>query len=142
MSPGRTPTERLIFRPFWILPLLMGAAGLLWTAVLVYLLTFEGVPTRTLLAAGFFVVFFGLAVLYYGRSAVVVDPKGVTYRGILRTRRLDYDDIRKLDILPGPVTVYAIRWGGAPCHFTSFFRHHRRLASLLVERAGLSGTRA
>lgn len=130
-----------MFRPFWILPFLMGAAGVLWLFVLVYLLTFDGVPAKTLLSAGFFVAFFAVAVAYYGRSAIFVDANGLTCRGMLRTRRLAWAEIRKLDVLPGPVTVYAIRARGMPCHFTSFFRHHRRLAELLVERAGLAVAR-
>lgn len=141
MGTGRRGTRAEVFRPFWILPLSMGAAGALWTGVLVYLLTFDGVPIKTLLSAGFFVVFFALALAYYARSAIMVDAHGVTYRGIVRTRRLSWSEIRKLDVLPGPVTVYAIRARGMPCHFTSFFRHHKRLATLLIEGAGLASAR-
>jgi hypothetical protein len=119
----------------------MGLAAILWTGVLAYLLTFEGVPTKVILATLFFVVFFGLALTYYGRSAIFVDADGVTYRGMVRTRRLPFQEIRKLDVLPGVITVYAIRTPRAFCHFTSFFRHHRKLADLLVERAGLAGVR-
>ncbi|MGQ0506456.1 MAG: PH domain-containing protein, partial [Myxococcaceae bacterium] len=54
--------------------------------------------------------------------------------------RLAYADIRKLDVLPGPVTVYAIRGEGRLVHFTSFFKHHQALMALLVERAGLAPT--
>ena len=132
---------REVFRPLWILPLTMGAAGLLWAGVLIYLLTFDGVPFRTLGAALFFVAFFGLALWYYARSAIVVDAKGLTYRGILRTQWLPWAEIRTVDVMPGPITVYAIRASGSLCHFTSFFRHHRRLATLLVERARMAGAR-
>jgi Bacterial PH domain len=132
---------REVFRPLWILPLIMGAAGVLWAGVLVYLLTFDGVPFGTLGGAAFFVAFFGLSLWYYARSAIVVDAKGLTYRGILRTEWLPWTEIRTLDVMPGPVTVYAIRAGSTLCHFTSFFRHHKRLAMLLVERAGLATAR-
>lgn len=138
MARRRSGEGGEVFRPVWILPLLMGLAGAVWIFVLVYLLTFEGVPARILLSALFFVAFFALALTYYGRSAIFVDAHGLTYRGMLRTRRLSWNEIRKLEVLPGPVTVYAIRSRGMPCHFTSFFRHHRRLAELLVERAGLA----
>src|SRR5919204_4998117 len=131
-----------VFRPLWILPLIMGAAGLLWAGVLVYLLTFDGVPFATLAGAAFFVAFFGLALWYYARSAIVVDAKGLTYRGILRTRWLPWTEIRTLDVMPGPITVYAIRSHSTLCHFTSFFRHHRRLAMLFMEGAGLAGARS
>jgi hypothetical protein len=132
---------REVFRPMWILPLIMGAAGLLWAGVLVYLLTFERVPVGTLGGAAFFVAFFGLALWYYARSAIFVDAKGLTYRGILRTEWLPWTEIRTLDVMPGPITVYAIRAGSTLWHFTSFFRHHKRLATLLVERAGLATAR-
>lgn len=116
----------------------MGAAGLLWVSVLVYLLSFEGVPLKMFLAVIFFVVFFGVSVMYYARTRIVVDARGLTYRGMVRTRHFSFKEIRKVDVLPGPVIVYAVRdSGGGLVHFTSFFQHHRRLAALLVERAGL-----
>ena len=107
----------------------MGVAGLLWVAVLVYLLTFHGVPLKTFLSALFF-------------AAIEVDAGGVTYRGMVRTQRFAFGDILHLDVWPGPVTVYAIRGRGRGVHFTSFFAHHRRLVALLVERAGLAPQRS
>jgi hypothetical protein len=129
---------RQVFRPRRILAALMAGAGLLWISVLGYLMSFEGVPLQTFLAALFFVVFFAVSLMYYGRSSIVVDERGITCRGMVRTRRFSFTDIHKVDVLPGPVTVYAIRGRGGFVHFTSFFLHHRRLAALLVERAGLS----
>jgi hypothetical protein len=116
----------------------MAAAGLLWIAVLVYLFRFDGVPLKTFVSAGFFVLFFGVSLTYYARTRIVVDKGGITYRGMVRTRRFNFSDIRKLDVLPGPVTVYAIRGKWGFVHFTSFFVHHQHLARLLVERAGLA----
>jgi hypothetical protein len=115
----------------------MGVAGLLWVAVLVYLLTFHGVPLKTFLSALFFVAFFGVSHAYYARAAIEVDAGGVTYRGMVRTERFAFGDILHVDVWPGPVTVYAIRGRGRGVHFTSFFAHHRRLVALLVEHAGL-----
>jgi hypothetical protein len=103
----------------------MGTAALLWLFVLVYLMQFEGVPALT----------------YYARTAILVDGGGVTYRGLVRTDYFAFGDILKVDILPGPVTVYAVRGRGRGMHFTSFFAHHRRLMQLLVDRAGLSRMR-
>jgi hypothetical protein len=129
---------RQVFRPRRVLAALMAAAGGLWVVVLLYLLSFEGVPLRTFLAVIFFVVFFGVSLVYYARTRIEVDARGITYRGMVRTRHYAFKDIRKVDVMPGPVTVYAIRdTGGGFVHFTSFFQHHRRLAALLVERAGL-----
>jgi Bacterial PH domain len=137
---GRIPEAggRQIFRPRRVLAALMAAAGVLWVTVLVYLLRFDDVPVNTFLAVIFFVVFFAVSLMYYARTRIVVDARGVTYRGMVRTRHYAFQDIRKVDVMPGPVTVYAIRdTGGGFVHFTSFFQHHRRLAALLVERAGL-----
>jgi hypothetical protein len=119
----------------------MAAAGLLWLAVLGYLLTFDGVPLKTWLSTAFFIVFFAVSLAYYGRTRIVVDAGGITYRGMVRTRRFLFDDIRKVDVLPGLVTVYAIRCREGLVHFTSFFQHHQHLARLLVERAGLPALR-
>jgi hypothetical protein len=130
--------QQQVFRPRRVLAALMGGAGLLWLGVLVYLFRFDGVPLQTFLSAAFFVVFFAVALTYYGRTRIEVDSRGITCRGMVRTRRFNFADIRKLDVLPGPVTVYAIRGSQGFVHFTSFFRHHRYLARLLVERAGLS----
>jgi hypothetical protein len=127
-----------VFRPQWVLGVAMGVAGALWLAVLVYLVQFNGVPTRTWLSALFFVVFFAVSVLYYLRTAIIVDTRGLTYRGMMRTERFDFAEIRKIDVLPGPVTVYAIRARGRLVHFTSFFKHHRRLVELVVDRAHLA----
>ncbi|MFL5349137.1 MAG: PH domain-containing protein [Hyalangium sp.] len=129
---------RQVFRPRRVLAALMAAAGVLWVTVLVYLLRFDGVPLKTFLAVIFFVVFFGVSLMYYARTRIVVDARGVTYRGMVRTRHYSFQEIRKVDVMPGPVTVYAIRnTSGGFVHFTSIFQHHRRLAALLVERAGL-----
>jgi hypothetical protein len=130
-----------IFRPRKVLAAAMGAAGILWIGVLAYLIQFDRVPARTFLSTIFFILFFGLSLAYYVRTAILVDRRGLTYRGIVRTQRFTFDDIRKVDVLPGPVTVYAIRGKGRFIHFTSFFKHHQRLMKLLVERAGLSPNR-
>ncbi|HLL53364.1 MAG TPA: PH domain-containing protein [Myxococcaceae bacterium] len=120
----------------------MLGAGLLWVAVLIYLLRFDGVPAKTFLAAAFFILLFGLSSAYYMRTAIFVDAKGLTYRGVVRTRRFTFADIKKVDVLPGIITVYAIRLqGAAQLHFTSFFGHHLRLMELLVDRAGLAPVR-
>ena len=113
----------------------------LWLFVLIYLLQFQGVPAKTFASALFFVIFFAVSLTYYARTAIVVDGGGVTYRGLVRTDYVPFRDILKVDILPGPVTVYAVRGRMRGMHFTSFFAQHRRLMELLVERAGLSPMR-
>jgi hypothetical protein len=120
----------------------MACAGSLWLWVLVVLLQFDGVPLRTFLATVFFIVFFAVSLAYYARTAIFVDARGVTYRGVVKTLRIGFEDIRKLDVLPGLVTVYSIRGKGPGMHFTSFFAQHRRLMELVVSRAGLAPSAA
>ncbi|MFZ5471197.1 MAG: PH domain-containing protein [Myxococcota bacterium] len=132
--------DRQVFRPRLELGLAVALAALLWCAALGYLLAFGGVPVETVLSAALFAAFFSGSVLYYVRTAIVLDPGGVTYRGMVRTQRFSFSDIRKVDVVPGFITVYAIRARGRHVHFTSFFRHHRRLMELLVERAGLTAS--
>lgn len=130
-----------VFRPHRVLALLMAISGAFWAFALGWLLTFNGVPLKLLVATGLFAAFFALGTLYYGRTHVLVDQGGVTYRGMLRTKRFIFGDIRRVDVFPGPITVYAIRGHGDFCHFTSFFPGHRTLAELLVQRANLGPVR-
>jgi len=82
-----------VFRPRRSLAAVMAAAGLLWIGVFIYLLQFERVPAKTFFSALFFVVFFGVSLVYYARTAIVVDAQGLTYRGMMRTRRFSFADI-------------------------------------------------
>jgi hypothetical protein len=130
-----------VFRPRWYFGVAMAACGGVWLFVLGYLSTFESVPPKTFASVIFFILFFAISVFYYVRTAIFVDADGVTYRGMVRTRRISFEDIKKIDVLPGPIVVYAIRARGGFVHFTNFFRHHQRLMKLVVDRAGLSPTR-
>jgi hypothetical protein len=142
MVGPRLSGARKIFRPSRILAVVMAGAGLLWGAVLLYLLKSDGVPAKTMLSAIFFVLFFAVSLTYYARTRIIIDAVGITYRGILKTQYLRFTDIRNLDVLPGLITVYAVRGNRGLVHFTSFFSDHRDLVALLVERAGLAPNRA
>lgn len=137
---AREPLQREVFRPYRLLGLAMAFAGLLWSGVFVYLFTFDWVPWRTWASVVFFMTFFAVATRYYWRAAIVVDGQSLTYRGFLVTRCFGVNDIRKLDVVPGIITVYAIRLADRAVHFTSLFARHRVLAELLVQRAGLSSS--
>lgn len=126
-----------VYRPSRKLAWVMGAAGVLWLSVLAYLIFFAAVPVQTLMSTLFFVAFFGVSLVYYVRTAIIIDGSGLTYRGMVRTQRVSFEDIRKVDVLPGLITVYSVRGPGRFIHFTSFFPNHEVLASLVVERAGL-----
>jgi hypothetical protein len=127
-----------VFRPSKLLAILMASAGALWCGVLIYLMTFRDVPLKTLCSALFFVVFFALSLAYYVRTSIEIDGAGITYHGVLHTRHFTFEEIKKVDVLPGPIIVYAVRGPGGLVHFTSFFRHHRRLMALLIQRAQLT----
>lgn len=132
---------RLIFRPRVEFSLLTGAAALFWCSVLLYLLRFDGLPAQTLGSAALMAGFFIVMLVYYARTAITVDEGGLTFRGMVRKRRYEYSEIRRLEVLQGPISVYAVRTEGRPVHFTSFFRHHDRLMRLLLERAELESSR-
>src|SRR5260370_14835852 len=109
MPSGFSQAEPEIFRPRKVLAAAVGAGGMVWCAVLIYLTQFDRVPARTFLSALFFVLFFALSLTYYARTAIFVDGAGGTYRGIMRTEHFSFQDIRNVHVLPGRVTVYAIR---------------------------------
>jgi hypothetical protein len=142
MVRERVSDASKIFRPSRVLAAVMAGAGVLWGSVLLYLLKFDGVPVKTMLSAIFFVLFFGVSLTYYVRTQIIIDAVGMTYRGILKTQHLRFSDIHNLDVLPGVITVYAVRGSPGLVHFTSFFSDHRDLAEILVERAGLAPNRA
>src|SRR2546430_11806436 len=116
-------SDQEVFPPRWYFGVAMGMCGAIWLFVLVYLSTFPQVPARYFASVIFFIVFFAVSVFYYVRTAIFVDETGVTYRGMMRTQRITYEEIKKVDVLPGPIVVYAIRARGGFVHFTNFFRH-------------------
>lgn len=114
----------------------MAVAMLFWAYALYFLSGYDGVPWKTLATAGAFTVFFAIAVVYYARSAVLVDAEGFTVRGLVRTSRFRFDQIRAVRVLPGPLTVYSINAADRFIHFTSFYRRHKKLMQTLIERSG------
>ena len=129
---------REVFRPRRAYAILMGAAGAAWLLVLLCLTQFRGVAPKTYLSAGCFFLFFACSLLYYAWTAIFIDVQGVTYRGILGTHHFSFQEIRKVDVIPGPVTIYTVRGPRNLIHFSSFFLHHQRLLKLLVRSARLN----
>lgn len=132
------PPKTEIFRPHRLLACVMACAGLLWVAAGGLLLTFEGVEWKTWASVAFFIVFFAVSTWYYARSAIVVEGESLIWRGLWRTRKFGMSEIRKLEILPGIITVYSVRVSEGVMHFTSLFSRHQTLARLLVDRSGLT----
>lgn len=131
--------ERMVrtFRPQPVLGIAMAVAAAFWLAVLVFLVNNPVVPVETFLSTGFFVILFVASVLYYSRTAIRIDPQGLTYRGMLREVHLKFDDIQRLAVIPGLITLYTVYAGGRTFSFSSFFQRHRELVALLRERAEL-----
>src|SRR3954468_6521611 len=94
-----------VFRPHRLLAIGMAAAAGFWGYALYFLLGFDEVPWKTLVTAATFTAFFLAGMIYYGRTAIFVDEGGLTYRGMLRTIRIEYAQIRGMQVLPGPFTV-------------------------------------
>lgn len=134
MSMRASP--QAVYRPHRALAFAMAGAMLFWAYALYFLSGFDGVPWKTLATAFAFTAFFAVAALYYGRSAFFVDDEGFTVRGILRTSRFRFKDIRAVRVLPGPLTVYSVSAKNRFIHFTSFYRRHRKLMQTLVDRSG------
>src|SRR4051794_7710169 len=97
-----------VFRPWRVLAWAMGGAGIFWIVSLVYLLHLPWAPTKLRIGAAVFAVLYCVALAYYLRTAVFVDTQGVTFRGLIRTRRFLFRDIRTVKVLPGPIIVYAV----------------------------------
>lgn len=117
----------------------MALAAVFWISVLAFLVANPVVPLKTFASTAFFVVLFVSSVFYYVRTAILVDPEGVTYRGMLREVRLSFAEIQKLAVLPGLITLYTVHAGGRTFSFSSFFQRHQELVALLRERAPRAG---
>ena len=126
-----------IFRPQPLLGVAMAVAAAFWLAVLAFLLNNPAVPAKTFVSTGFFVVLFMLSVVYYVRTAIVVERDCLTYRGMVRKVRLKYDEIQKVAVVPGLITLYTVYAGPRTFSFSSFFPRHKELVALLRERAAL-----
>ena len=126
-----------VFRPQPLLGVSMAVAAAFWLSVLVFLVQNPIVPAKTFASAAFFVLLFLSSVLYYARTAILVDAEGVTYRGIVRQTRIGFDELLKLSVAPGLITLYTLQARHKSIAFTSFFQRHRELAQLVRERASL-----
>ena len=126
-----------VFRPQPLLGVSMAVAAAFWLSVLVFLIQNPIVPAHTFASAGAFVLLFLASVLYYARTQIQVDAAGVTYRGIVRRTRIGFDELQRLSVLPGLITVYTVQGGKKSISFTSFFQRHQELARLVRERASL-----
>ena len=76
--------------------------------------------------------------MFYGRLAYTVSDAGLTVRTFSAVRHFSFDDILRVDVLPGLLgTSYAVRTRMGPLQFSSLLGGHARLCHLIVRRAGL-----
>jgi hypothetical protein len=135
---GRTALAPETFRPRAILRTAVVAADTLWIAVFVALCSLRGATERAYWSAAFFIALFTACTFVYGRIAFTVSDGGLTVRTVSAVRYIEFADILRVDVLPGPLgTSYAVRTRAGSVQFSSLFGGHERLCSLIVRNAGL-----
>jgi len=137
LTRGRTALAPETFRPRAILRTAVLAADTLWIAVFVALCTLRGATERAYWSAAFFIALFTACAFVYGRLAFIVSGELIV-RTVSAVRHIDFADILRVDVVPGPLgTNYAVRTRAGSVQFSSLFGGHERLCSLIVRRAGL-----
>ena len=115
------------------------AADTLWIAVLVALAVMHGATRSAVLSATFFVALFTACSLFYNRLAYTISEAGLTIRTLALERTVAFDDILRVDVLPGLLgTSYAVRTRLGSLTFSSLLAGHQRLCDLIVRNARLS----
>jgi hypothetical protein len=126
------------FRPRAILRTLVLAADTLWIGVFLMLFGLQGATHGAFLSAAFFIALFTACALFYGRLAYTVSDEGLTVRTFAAVRHFTFEDILRVDVLPGILgTSYAVRTRIGSLQFSSLLGGHERLCSLIVRKAGL-----
>jgi hypothetical protein len=127
------------FRPWMALRTVVLAADTLWIGVFLALALMQGATQSAFLSAAFFVTLFTTCSLFYNRLAFTVGESGLTVRTLASQRTFAYDDILRVDVLPGFIgTSYAVRTRLGSLQFSSLLAGHQRLCNLIVSRARLS----
>ncbi len=115
------------------------AADSLWVAVFFALMVMRGATASSFLSAAFFIALFTACSMFYHRLAFTVGEAGLMVRTFRDVRLYPYEDILRVDVMPGLVgTSYAVRTRLGLLQFSSLLGGHERLCSLIVRRAGLT----
>ena len=126
------------FRPWAALRTVVMAADTLWIAVFFALVLMQGATRSSFFSAAFFVALFTSCAMFYNRLAFTVSESGLTVRTLAMERTVPFDDILRVDVLPGLVgTSYAVRTRLGSLTFSSLLAGHQRLCDLIVRRARL-----
>jgi hypothetical protein len=135
---GREAVAPETFRPWAALRTVVMAADTLWIAVFFALVLMQGATSSSFLSAAFFVALFTSCAMFYNRLAFTVSESGLTVRTLAMERTVAFDDILRVDVLPGLVgTSYAVRTRLGSLTFSSLLAGHQRLCDLIVRRARL-----
>src|SRR2546428_5221079 len=89
------------FRPWVILRTIVLAADTLWIGVFLALAVMRGATHSAYLSAAFFIALFTSCSLFYNRLAFTVTESGLTVRTLASQRTFAFDDILRVDVLPG-----------------------------------------
>ncbi len=108
-----------------------------WVGLGAYGLYLQALPAKAIVSVGFFVTFFIAFARYYWRMAYVVDTDGVTYRGATDAIHIAWDDIQELRNSDHPLGGYCVETKRGPLVLSHFVHEHKKLADLIVARAGL-----
>ena len=116
----------------------MVVADTLWIAVFATLCGLHGATVRAYWSAAFFIALFTACGVVYSRLAFIVSDGGLIVRTVSAVRHIEFADILRVDVLPGPLGPnYEVRTRVGSVQFSSLFGGHERLCSLIVRRAGL-----
>jgi hypothetical protein len=127
------------FRPWMALRTVVMAADTLWIGVFVALSVMHGATQSAYLSAAFFIALFSACAFFYNRLAFTVSDDGLTVRTLSLERTFRFEDILRVDVLPGLVgKSYAIRTRAGSLTFSSLLAGHQRLCELIVRRANLT----
>ena len=114
------------------------AADTLWIAVFFALGLMGGATKSAFVSAAFFIVLFTACAMFYNRLAFTVSEAGLTVRTVAAEKTLRFEDIQRIDVLPGLIgTSYAIRTRAGSLTFSSLLAGHQRLCDLIVRHARL-----
>lgn len=126
------------FRPWMALRTVVMAADTLWIAVFFALALMQGATRSAFFSAAFFVALFTACSIFYNRLAFTVSESGLTVRTLSMEKTFSFDDILRVDVLPGLLgTSYSVRTRLGSLTFSSLLAGHQRLCDLIVRRARL-----
>ena len=139
LSTGREGIAPETFRPWMALRTVVMAADTLWIAVFFALGVMQGATRSAFLSAAFFVALFTACSIFYNRLAFTVSETGLTVRTLAMEKTFSFDDILRVDVLPGLLgTSYSVRTRLGSLTFSSLLAGHQRLCDLIVRKARLS----